>query len=101
MTLGDIVFVLFLIVGISQFWRIRAISEAAKSYLIHYCDKENLQLISVARQTTKLGIVRGKPDWRTEFAFEFSGNGEDRYQGTITMEGIKVKSTVLPPFKVY
>jgi hypothetical protein len=99
-SLVDIVFALFLVVVIGQFWRIRAISETANRYVTHYCEKQGLQLISVARSQTRVGFVRGKPDWKTEFSFEFSGNGEDKHQGVLAMEGRKVVSTVVPPYRV-
>lgn len=99
--LADILFILVLVVVIAQFWRIRAISEAANSYLVNYCEKQSLQLISVARDKTRLGLVRGKPDWKTQFVFEFSGNGEDKYVGMLEMEGLRALTTVVPPYKVH
>ena len=99
-TLGDIFFILFLVVVFTQFWRIRAITEAANKYASYYCEKNNLQLISVARFKTRFGLVQGKPNWKADFAFEFSGNGEDKYQGVISMEGLKVKSADIPPYRV-
>ena len=99
-TLYDILFLLGMIVIIAQFWRIRAITEAANVYVNKYCDLQNLQFISIARSRTRIGIVRGKPDWKTQFTFEFSGNGEDKYQGVVEMEGLKEVSTVVPPYRM-
>lgn len=99
--LADILFILVLVVVMAQFWRIRAISEAANRYLANYCEKQGLQLISVARDKTRLGLVKGKPDWKTQFVFEFSGNGEDKYIGMLEMEGLRALSTVVPPYKVH
>ena len=98
--LSDILFILVTVVVIGQFWRIRAITEAANGYLSQYCEKQGLQLISVARDKTRLGMVRGKPDWKTLFIFEFSGNGEDRYQGVLEMEGLRALSTTVPPYRM-
>lgn len=99
-SLTDILFTLFLVVIFAQFWRIRAISESANRYVAQYCEKQGLQLISVARNQTRVGLIRGKPDWKTRFVFEFSGNGEDSYQGVLEMEGQRAVSTVVPPYKV-
>ena len=98
--LGDIVLLLIVAVIVFQFWRIRAIAEQAKAYLQVYCQRQQLQLISIARRKTRLTFHRGKLDWRTEFSFEFSGNGEDSYQGTLVMSGLSVLDTQLPAYRV-
>ena len=99
-SLVDILFILIIVVVIAQFWRIRAISEAANRYLSNYCEKQGLQLISVARDKTRFGLVGGKPDWKTQFIFEFSGNGEDKYQGILEMEGLRALSATVPPYRM-
>ncbi len=98
--LFDIIILLVVVVVMFQFWRIRAIAEQAKVYLQHYCDKHHLQLISVARQKSRLAFYRGKLDWKSEFIFEFSGNGEDSNQGTLYMSGLHVTETLLPAYRV-
>lgn len=100
MNLFDLVLMLALAAIIFQFWRIRAISEHARNYLYQYCQQRNLQLLSVARVQTRLSLYRGKIDWKNEFAFEFSGNGEDAYQGVLVMSGLSVLDTQLPAYKI-
>lgn len=99
--LVDIIILVLLVVIGAQFWRIRGIAEQAKRYLTHYCNKQQLQLISVARHKTRLTLQRGKLDWHCEFAFEFSGNGEDSSQGTLVMKGLQVVSTDMPAYRVH
>ena len=99
-SLLDILLLCVISVIIFQFWRIRAISERAQNYLHQYCEKHHLQLISVARQKTRLGFHRGKLDWHTQFQFEFSGNGEDSYQGVLSMTGLTVVDTQLPAYRI-
>jgi hypothetical protein len=100
MTLLELVLI-FVLVGVGwQFWRIRAISESASEYLTRYCSQQGLQLISLSRRKTRLGSYRGKLDWYTEFNFEFSGNGEDAYQGVLIMRGQHVTQTTLPPYRI-
>ena len=99
-SLLDILLLCAIAVVMFQFWRIRAIAEHAKAYLIAYCNKNQLQLISIARQKTRLGLHRGKLDWYTEFQFEFSGNGEDSYQGTLFMSGLKITDTQMPAYRI-
>lgn len=100
MTLGELT--LWLLIGLTafQFWRIRSISEKANAYARQYCDQHQLQLLSVARQKTRLSGRHGKLDWYSEFTFEFSGNGEDRYSGQIYFIGKQVIKTSLPPYRV-
>ena len=100
MNLFDIVILLVVVIVAMQFWRIRAIAEHAKVHLTHYCEKQDLQFISLARSRTRLASHRGKLDWHTEFTFEFSGNGEDSYQGTLTMAGLEVLNTELPAYRI-
>lgn len=83
-----------------QFWRIRAISEHANSYLKRYCDTHQLQLLSVARAKTRFSFQFGKPDWHSTFNFEFSSNGEDRYCGEVELVGLRIVRTEVPPHRV-
>ena len=87
MTLGELT--LFLLIGFAgfQFWRIRSISEAAFEHARLYCDTHHLQLLTLARRSTRLTFKYAKPDWHSRFEFEFSGNGEDRYTGEMEMVG--------------
>lgn len=98
--LSDIIVLLLLAVIAFQFWRIRGITERANRYLKAYCEQQQLQLISVARQKTRITFHRGKLDWLSEFMFEFSGNGEDTAIGILTMKGLHVTATDLPAYRV-
>lgn len=100
MSLGDVVVWLVLIGVAAQFWRIRSISEQASRQIRQYCDTHQLQLLSVARQRTRLTWRTGKPDWLSVFVFEFSGNGEDRYVGQAEFVGKRLLRTQLPPYRV-
>lgn len=101
MTLLELV--VWLVIGFTgyQFWRIRAISEQTNTYLKQYCDKHNLQLLSVARAKTRFSFKYGKPDWHSLFNFEFSSNGEDRYTGEVELIGVRVMRTEVPPHRVW
>ncbi len=100
MSLFDILILLVFVVVAIQFWRVRDITEYTTGYLRRYCEQQHLQFISVARIKTRIAMHRGKPDWHTHFAFEFSGNGEDAYQGTIELKGKHVVSTHMPAYKI-
>lgn len=100
MNLFDLILFMLLTVFAIQFWRFRGIAEKAQTYLANYCQERDLQLLSVARDKTRIGIHRGKIDWQSEFVFEFSGNAEDSSQGRIKMAGLSVLETWLPVYKV-
>ena len=100
LNLFDIVLLMVIFVVALQFWRIRAISEQAKHYLTRYCEQHGLQLISIARSKTRFTRIEGKIDWYNEFTFEFSSTGEDRYQGELSMSGLRVLKTDLPAYRI-
>lgn len=100
MNLFDLVLLISIFLLAAMFWRFRAISEAVKIQLDAYCERQQLQLISVARVKTRLGSYRGKLDFHSDFVFEFSGNGEDSCQGKINMIGLKVQNIDTPAYKV-
>lgn len=100
MNLYDLILLLIILLIVGVFWRLRASSEAAKVYLDQYCNQASLQLISVARSQTQIKSFRGKLDFKSTFNFEFSGNGEDSYQGQLIMAGLKVIDIELPAYKL-
>lgn len=83
-----------------QFWRIRSISEKTGQYLNTYCQQNGLQLISVARKSSWFSFKSGKLDWLSTYEFEFSSNGENAYKGKVTLIGLKVLETELPPYQI-
>jgi len=99
-TLTDVVVLLAAFVVMVQFWHIRAITETANRYLAAFCEERNLQLLSVARFKTRIGMHRGKPDWHTTFVFEFSGNGEDKYTGMLMMKGRQAIDVDMPAYRI-
>ncbi|WP_102796598.1 DUF3301 domain-containing protein [Bowmanella denitrificans] len=100
MNLADLLLMMVILALAWQFWRVRAMSEKAYGYLQDYCNKQGLQLISLSRRKTRIRPFHGKLDWYCEFDFEFSGNGEDAYQGSLIMRGMQVTDTQLPPYRV-
>lgn len=100
MNLLDLILLILIVLVAGAFWRVRAISEAVKQHLEAYCDRQNLQLISVARVKTRIGSYRGKLDLHSEFAFEFSGNGENAYQGEVKMVGVTLLDVQTPAYRI-
>ena len=93
-----LVFVCVLIVV--QFWRLRGISEYMVGYANQYCNKHNLQYISLARTGSKFTAYKGKLDWQLRYQMEFSSDGESGYLGTLTCHGKEVINIDLPAYRI-
>lgn len=79
----------------------RNVAEKAKQSTKQYCEKNGLQFISLARIKTRMGFnKRLGLFWTNHFEFEFSGDGESAYVGTIALQNLKVINIDLPPFRV-
>ncbi|MCW8107532.1 DUF3301 domain-containing protein [Alteromonas ponticola] len=100
MSLSELILLLIIVFVAFQFWRIRSISEAAYAYVSYYCKKNQLQLLSLSRRRTRISTKSGPLDWYSEFEFEFSGTGDDRYTGSIEMVGKRVVSTYTPAHRM-
>lgn len=100
MNLFDLILLIGIFLIAAMFWRFRAISESVKTQMDAYCERQQLQLISIARVKTRIGSYRGKLDFHSDFVFEFSGNGEDSNQGYVKMVGLKVQNIDTPAYRV-
>jgi hypothetical protein len=100
MNLFDLILLIGIFLLAAMFWRFRAISEAVKLQLDAYCERQQLQLISVARVKIRLGSYKGKLDFHSEFFFEFSGNGEESCQGQVKVMGLKIQNIDTPAYRV-
>ena len=100
MNLFDLILLIGIFLLAAMFWRFRAISEAVKSQLDTYCERQQLQLISVARVKIRLGSYKGKLDFYSDFVFEFSGNGEDSCRGQVKMVGLKIQKIDTPAYRI-
>lgn len=100
MNLFSIVFLCFFALVAYQFWRLRSIAEQIRGYLQRYCQQNQLQLLSLARKRSRIRLHKGKPDWQCEFVFEFSGNGQDSYQGHLHCTGLSISQLDLPAYKI-
>lgn len=80
---------------------LRKVAETASYHAQKYCEKEDLQFISIARISNRLNFTkRAGLFWLTKFEFEFSGDGMSQYQGIITLEGYKLRDIFLPPYRI-
>ena len=83
------------------FWLNRKVAEAANLHAQRQIEQLNVQLMSVACNKRRIGILKsGKPGIKSEFIFEFSSDGHSVYQGVLIMENEMLKSVVIPPHKI-
>ena len=96
------IYLLLFVFGI--FWYfiyLRKVSEVARAQMKRYCDKEQLQFLSIARQSSKLRFNKKfGPHFLSLFDVEFSGDGESQYQGTISLRGYKLESIDFPAYRI-
>ena len=79
----------------------RKLAESARQYMQKYCEDHQLQFISIARSRTRLKFdAKRGLYWQNHYGFEFSGDGESRYEGTLVLNGTKVQSVDMPVYRV-
>ncbi|MBT0585021.1 DUF3301 domain-containing protein [Alteromonas oceanisediminis] len=100
MELTNVILLLLLVATAWQFWHIREMNELANRFAAHYCKKHALQLISVARESTRIRLFKGKPAWYCRFRFEFSANREALNSGTFEMHSKTVTAIDVPAYPI-
>jgi predicted dithiol-disulfide oxidoreductase (DUF899 family) len=98
--LGSLVILLVLAIIVIQFWRLRSIAEHTVEYANQYCNKHQLQFISLARTGTKFKAYKGRLDWQLSYQMEFSSDGQTDYVGEIVSHGKVVINVDLPAYRV-
>lgn len=100
MTLSSLVILLSIAWIAFQFWRLRGMAEFSIAYARRYCEKNQLQFLSLARRSTRISAFKGRLDWKVVYQLEFSSNHEDAYIGTMTSHGSRVIEMNLPAYKI-
>ncbi|WP_158527265.1 DUF3301 domain-containing protein [Pelagibaculum spongiae] len=98
------VLVLFVVAGFVGFiWKSIAIKDHAVYLAKQVCNKENLQLLNATVSQQRCWIQRDQKSGRLMFGrlyeFEFSGDGQERRKGWMTMGGMALESIHLEPWK--
>lgn len=81
------------------FWQRRQQHEYAHAHAVRYCNKEQLQLLDIARTQGRLAWTRRGPAWQTDFVIGFSSDGQSRYEGTLRMLNLQLQGVDLPVFR--
>jgi len=100
MNLFDLIVLLALTLIGLQFWQIRAMTEMAHRYATQYCKKHHLQLITVARESTKIRVFKQRLAWQCRYRFEFSANREALNSGTFDLHGKTVIAVDVPAYPI-
>lgn len=99
--LSDIYILLAVALVFWYFIYLRKIAEMGKRHAAGYCKQNNLQLLAIARRSSRLRFnQKNGLHWSSIFDFEFSGDGESHYQGVLTLKGLKLEDVVLPAYRV-
>ncbi|WP_286235459.1 DUF3301 domain-containing protein [Thalassotalea sediminis] len=99
--MGDFYIILLIFLVFWFFIFQRKVAETAKKHVDRHCKQEGLQLISIARRSTKLAFSkRYGPHWQCVFDFEFSGDGESAYSGALTMANLKLEQIHTPAYRI-
>jgi len=97
----NIYYLLFFALFCWYFAFLRKVAEFGRQHVQKYCEKENLQYLSIARLSSRLRFSKRLGlYWLSQFEFEFSGDGESKYVGTAYLENYKLEQIVLPAFRV-
>ncbi|NUY56793.1 hypothetical protein BZG78_09490 [Salinivibrio sp. MA351] len=92
----DLLTILLVVVIALLFWQQRRQSEQAHQHIRQYCQRMELQLLSIARG--RHTMVKTKAGWRwvTYYWFEFSATGNDHYTGQAQLYGLRLKAIDTP-----
>ncbi|KZN33889.1 hypothetical protein N480_23165 [Pseudoalteromonas luteoviolacea S2607] len=83
------------------FWYSREIAEAAREHAAQQSEKLNVQLLSVACQKRRIGVLKnGKLGIKSQFLFEFSSDRDTAYKGILYLENQVLVKMDVPPHRI-
>ena len=94
----DLLFILLMVLVGTTIWKLRQQSERAKKMIELHCSKLELQLLSFAR--SRFNYKLGSDFLQASFVFEFSSDGDNSYQGTLTLNGLVKPRFQLPAYRL-
>ena len=97
--MGDLLFILFLVIVGALFWKLRQQSEYARELISKHCMQLDLQLLSVAR--SQFNYRLGKDFLQASFIFEFSSDNDNCYQGRLFLNGLHRPRFELPVYRSF
>ena len=98
MIIWDLLFIVATVLVGTTIWKLRQQSELAKTLIEQHCNKLELQLLSFAR--SRFNFKFGNNFLQASFFFEFSSDGDNNYQGTLTLNGLVKPRFQLPAYRL-
>lgn len=95
----DLLFILLTVLCATLIWKLRQQSEYAKEIIEKHCFKLDLQLLSVSRSNFNFKL--GDKFLQASFAFEFSSDNENNYQGKLYLSGLNRARFELPVYRSF
>ncbi len=84
-------------------WQSGLLKGRARELATAHCRQLNLQLLDQSMVITAIWPTLsrgGKVEFRRTYQFEFSSIGDNRYQGQLVMQGLRLKSIELETYKL-
>lgn len=99
--MDTIYFLLFVCLVFWYFVYLRKVAEFARLHVQKYCQTEKLQYLSIARLSSRLKFnKRLGLHWLSIFEFEFSGDGESKYTGKVSLRNYKLDDINVPAYRI-
>lgn len=95
----DLLYILLVVIAATLVWKLRQQSEFAKELIEKECVKLDLQLLSVSRSSFNFKL--GANFLQASFAFEFSSDNENSYQGKLFLSGLYRPRFELPVYRSF
>lgn len=103
MQLRSIALTALVALGVWYWLKAREVKERALRAAASYCQSLDLNLLDQSVALKRVRVVkdsRGRYCLARTYNFDFSANGEDRYEGSITMLGMYQDSIKLAPHRI-
>lgn len=103
MSLRSIFLTALVFLGVTYWLRARDLKQLALNKATAHCKDLDLALLDESVALKKISPIRnlkGRLVLARVYQFDFTSNGEDRYQGTITLAGRQVLQIKLPPHRI-
>ena len=103
MSLRSIFFTALVFLGVVYWLRARDLKQLALNAASKHCKELDLALLDesvVLRSIKPVRNIQGKLCLSRNYQFDFSSNGQDRYQGEISLSGRRVLHIKLPPHRI-
>ena len=103
MSLRSIFLTALVFLGVVYWLRARDLKQLALVAASNHCKSLNLSLLDetvVLKRIKPMRSPEGKLALTRTYYFDFSSNGEDRYQGEISLAGKRILQIKLPPHRI-